>query len=69
MTKDEDLLKALRDIKDNAGNPEQVYLIASAAIKQALPAPAREPVSQEDQSNRCPQCRLLTLCAQCKALR
>jgi formaldehyde-activating enzyme involved in methanogenesis len=41
-TKDEALLKALEDIKNNAGNPEKVYQIASAAIKQALAAPVQE---------------------------
>ena len=39
VTKDEALLKALEDIKNNAGNPEKVYQISSAAIKQALAAP------------------------------
>ena len=40
-TKDEALLKALEDIKNNAGNPEKVYQISSAAIKQALAAPVQ----------------------------
>jgi hypothetical protein len=44
MTKDEALLKALEDIKNNAGNPEKVYQISSAAIKQARSAPVQEPV-------------------------
>jgi hypothetical protein len=39
MNKDEALFKALVDVKYNAGNPEKVYRIASAAIKQALVAP------------------------------
>jgi hypothetical protein len=47
-TKDEALLKALEDIKNNAGNPEKVYQISSAAIKQALAAPTvQEPVALE----------------------
>jgi hypothetical protein len=44
-TKDEALLKALEDIKNNAGNPEKVYQISSAAIQQALATPVQEPVA------------------------
>jgi hypothetical protein len=42
-TKDEALLKALEEIKNNAGNPEKVYQISSAAIKKSLAAPVQEP--------------------------
>jgi hypothetical protein len=53
MTKDEALLKALEDIKNNAGNPEKVYQISSAAIKQALAAPT---VQEPEDPLTCSMC-------------
>jgi hypothetical protein len=77
VTKDEALklaLKALEPVSvfGRVGSRDVDTAMAQeaiTAIKQALAAPVQEPVAQKDQSNRCPQCRQLTLCAQCKALR
>jgi hypothetical protein len=45
---DRDLMQqALEAIKNNAGNPERVYQLANAALKEALAAPVQEPFSPE----------------------
>jgi hypothetical protein len=46
--------QALEAIKNNAGNPERVYQLANAALKEALATPVQEPLMEPE--GKCKEC-------------